>query len=107
MRHVLLAFLLCAASKVMSCEYPDQGNLPLRRAVSLVKYLPQTEAWAAEMQKAGAHVTYALLLDRTIMHNGRCYWTVEVKANGELWRRFLVSPQGNLWQGGTADRPAS
>jgi hypothetical protein len=99
--------LLAAAAPVVACDYPDEGNMPLRRAVSRVKYLPQTETWAAEMHKAGAHVQYALLLDRPAVRNGRCYWTLEVKANGELWRSFLVSPEGRVFNDETAGRPAS
>jgi hypothetical protein len=24
----------------------------------------------------------------------RCYWPVEVRADGRLWRRYLVTPDG-------------
>jgi hypothetical protein len=87
---VLLSF--CGAA--LACEYPDEGNLPLRRAVGKVKYLPETEAWASRMHKTGAVVQYALLLDRPKVEKGRCYWPVEVRAEGKLWRRFYVSPDG-------------
>ena len=109
MRRSAAAFLAGALAAVpaLGCEYPDEGSMPLRRAVTKVKLLPQTEAWASAVHKAGAVVQYAVLLDRSETRNGRCYWTVEVKANGELWRRFLVTPQGRLWTGGTEDRPAS
>ena len=109
MRRSAAAFLAgtLAAVPALGCDYPDEGSMPLRRAVASIKLLPQTEAWASAAHKAGALVQYAVLLDRPETRNGRCYWTVEVKANGELWRRFLVSPQGTLWQGETADRPAS
>src|SRR5262245_44446835 len=45
----LVILLFCAPA--LACEYPDEGNLPLRRAVSKVKYLPDTEAWASAMHK--------------------------------------------------------
>ena len=92
-----------------ACEYPDEGSMPLRRAVSRVKYLPETEAWAAQMHKAGAHVQYAVLLDHPAVRDGRCYWTLEVKANGEVWKSFLVSPDGKgiILKSETGDRPAS
>ena len=98
-----------AAAPAMACEYPDEGNMPLRRAVSRVKYLPEIEAWAAAMHKAGAHVQYALLLDRPALRQGRCYWTVEVKANGEVWKSFLVPPNGKgiILNRETAGPPAS
>jgi hypothetical protein len=97
------------AVPAVACEYPDEGSMPLRRAVSRVKYLPETEAWAAQMHKAGAHVQYALLLDHPAVRDGRCYWTVEVKANGEIWKSFLVSPDGKgiILKSETGDRPAS
>lgn len=68
--------------------------MPLRRAVTKVKLLPQTEAWAATMHKAGAVVQYALSLDREWHRDGRCYWTVEARAEGATWQRFYVTPDG-------------
>ena len=53
---------MCAPA--LACDYPDEGNMPLRRAVAKVRYLPETEAWAAEMHKAGTAVQYALRLDQ-------------------------------------------
>jgi hypothetical protein len=79
---------------VLACEYPDEGNMPLRRAVAKVKFLAETEAWAASMHKAGVLVEYALRLDQPKHEHGRCYWPVEVRAEGRLWRRFYVTPDG-------------
>jgi hypothetical protein len=81
--------------------------MPLRRAVARVKHLPETETWAAAMHKAGARVQYALLLDHPAMKDGRCYWTLEVRANGAVWKRFLVTPDGKVFSGGTASPPGS
>jgi len=64
--------------------------MPLRRAVTKVRMLPEIEA----MQKAGAAVQYALLLEQTLRSEGRCYWTIEVRADGKTWRTFYVSPDG-------------
>ena len=86
----MLVFPLAA----IACDYPDEGNLPLRRAVTKVKLLPETEAWAAAAHKTGAVVQYALSLDREWHRGGRCYWTVEARAEGSTWRRFYVSPDG-------------
>ena len=86
----MLVFPLAA----IACDYPDEGNLPLRRAVTKVKLLPETEAWAAAAHKSGAVVQYALSLDREWHKGGRCYWTVEARAEGNTWRRFYVSPDG-------------
>jgi hypothetical protein len=35
-----------------------------------------------------------VLLDQPVREAGRCYWPVEVRADGKLWRRFLVTPDG-------------
>jgi hypothetical protein len=88
---IVLCFI-CAPA--FACDYPDEGNLPLRRAVSKVKYLPETEAWAGSMHESGVVVQYALLLDRPHHEHGRCYWPVELRAEGSLWRRYYVSPDG-------------
>ena len=101
MKHTTTLLFALAAVPALACDYPDEGNTPLRRAVARVKYLPEIEAWAAAMRKAGAHVQYALLLDHPALKDGRCYWTVEVRANGEVWKRFLVTPDG------TSHRPES
>jgi hypothetical protein len=85
---------LFSARPALACEYPDEGNLPLRRAVTKVRLLPEIEAWSAAARKAGAAVQYALLLEQTLHSGGRCYWTIEVRADGETWRTFHVSPDG-------------
>lgn len=92
MIRFLVLFLISASA--LACDYPDEGNLPLRRAVSKVKFLQETEAWASRMHETGAVVQYALLLDQPKMEKGRCYWPVEVRAEGKLWRRFYVTPDG-------------
>ena len=87
---LLLLFPLAAAA----CDYPDEGTMPLHRAVTKVKLLPETEAWAAQWLKKGTVVQYALMLDREWHRGGRCYWTVDARAEGETWRRFYVTPDG-------------
>ncbi len=67
--------------------------MPLHRAVTKVKLLPETEAWSAELLKRKVIVQYALFLDRDVKVKGRCYWTVEARAEGVTWRRFLVRPE--------------
>ena len=68
--------------------------MPLHRAVTKVKLLPETEAWASQWLKKGTVVQYALMLDRDWHKDGRCYWTVDARAEGETWRRFYVTPDG-------------
>lgn len=88
--------LALAGAPALACEYPDEGNMPLRRAVAAVRYLPEIEAWAKQAHEAGAVVQYALLLDRPVRENDRCYWPVEIRAGQALWRRYLVTPEGAL-----------
>ena len=90
----ILILLWCAPA--LACDYPDEGNMPLRRAVSKVRYLPETEAWARHIHSTGAVVQYALHLDRPVTLEGRCYWPLEVRAGDKLWRRFYVTPDGLL-----------
>lgn len=90
----VLAALLAVSFSAGACDYPDEGNLPLRRAATRVKMLPDTHAWTSEVHKTGAVVHYAVLLERTVLAGGRCHWTVEVSADGKLWQRFYVSPDG-------------
>jgi hypothetical protein len=94
MHRIGVAALFWCATGVLACDYPDLGNLPLRRAVSKVKFLPETEAWAIGQHKAGNVVQYALRLEQTLRRAGRCYWTVDALAEGKLWRRFYVTPDG-------------
>lgn len=90
----LLFVILSVALPACACQYPDEGNMPLRRAVTRIQVLPETEAWASAVHKTGAVVHYAVLLDQPVRVSGRCYWPVEARAEGKLWRRFLVSPDG-------------
>ena len=94
MHRIGFAALLWCAVGAQACDYPDLGNLPLRRAVTKVKLLPETEAWSAYVHKTGAIVQYALLLEQPVNHAGRCYWTVDAIAEGKVWRRFYVTPDG-------------
>ena len=97
MFRIVALFVVCAPA--LACDYPDEGNMPLRRAVAKVKYLPETESWAAAMHEAGRVVHYSLHLDQPKHLNGRCHWPVEVRAGKSLWRRFYVTPDGVLFSG--------
>jgi hypothetical protein len=88
------ALVAFAGHALADCRYPDEGTMPLHRAVTRVKLLPETEAWASAEHKQGVVVQYALFLDRPHAARGRCYWTVEARADGRLWRRFFVTPDG-------------
>ncbi len=70
----------------------------------MVRHLPQTEAWSMAAQRAKQSVQYVVSLDEPKHAGGRCYWPVEVRAEGRLWKRFLVTPQGDALR---EDRPAA
>jgi hypothetical protein len=93
---LLAAFWLTAttAHAAGACEFPDQGNMPLRRAVTRIEMLPEVHAWHRSMVEKGSRPQYVVRLDQPVSEGGRCYWPVEVRADGELWRRYFVSPDG-------------
>ena len=82
--------VVALALPAWACDVPDDGGSPLRSLIARVKHLPETEAWLKTLPE-GASAQYVLRLDSPEKIRGRCYWPVEVKANGALWKRFLVS----------------
>jgi hypothetical protein len=90
----ICCFIGALALPALACEFPDEGGMPLRRAVTRIEMLPEVDAWARAMQRNGATPQYLVRLDEPVHEAGRCYWPVEVRAEGKLWRRFLVSPDG-------------
>ncbi|MCC6211068.1 MAG: hypothetical protein IT513_08525 [Burkholderiales bacterium] len=96
--RLALALLACACAPALACEVPDEGgNTPWRRAVAKIRYLPDIETWAQRMAQERAVVKYVLSLDQPKRVGGRCWWPVEVRAQGRTWRRFLVTPDGKAW----------
>jgi hypothetical protein len=90
----LLAAL--AAGPALACALPEEGgDTPWRRAVAKVKYLPETEAMAELQSRERNAVQYVVSLDEPKRLGGRCYWPVEVRIEGKLWKRFLVTPDGS------------
>ena len=72
---------------------PDDGSAPLRSAVTRVKHLAETEAWLKALPQ-GRIAQFVLLVDSPRKIRGACYWPVEVRASGELWKVFLGSADG-------------
>jgi hypothetical protein len=93
--RLILAATLSAASTAFACDVPDEGGMPWRRAVGKVRYLPETEAMVDMQARDRSVVRYVLSLDEPRHLAGRCWWPVEVRVNGQLWKRFLVTPQGD------------
>ena len=85
---------LAMSAPVWACRVPDDGGSPLRSLITRVKHLPQTEAWQRSLPE-GATAQYVLRLDSPEKIRGRCYWPVDVRAGGELWKRFLVTADGS------------
>ena len=72
---------------------PDDGATPLRSAVTRVKYLAETEAWLKTLSRDRI-AQFVLLVDSPRKIRGDCYWPVEVRASGELWKVFFVTADG-------------
>jgi hypothetical protein len=94
MRFAIIGCLWALALPGFACDYPDEGGMPLRRAVTRVEMLPEVDAWARAVQRDGVKPQYLVRLDAPVFQRGRCYWPVEVRGDGKLWRRFFVSPDG-------------
>jgi hypothetical protein len=101
LKQTLVSICLALAPPALACDYPDEGNMPLRRALTRVQMLPETESWRRERREAGDAVQFSLLLEKDTFFNNRCHWTVEATANGKFWRRFYVSPDGKSVVRGT------
>jgi hypothetical protein len=86
---MIMGCLLAVPLSGFTCEYPDEGGMPLRRAVTKVRMLPEVEAMSRNTA-----LQYVVKLDQPVRQAGKCYWPVEVLAEGQLWRRYLVSPDG-------------
>ena len=89
-----MSCLLVFAHGGFACEFPDQGNMPLRRAVTRVEMRPEVHEWHRTMVEQGLKPQYAVRLDEPVREAGKCFWTVEVSVQGKLWRRYLVTPDG-------------
>jgi len=91
----LPALLAALSAGALACEAPaDLEGAPWRVAVARVKYLPEVEAWAEYQQRERNVVQYVVRMDEPKTLQGRCHWPVEVRADGKLWRRYLVTPDG-------------
>ena len=54
------------------------------------------------MERERTVVQYVAELDQPRHIDGTCFWTVEVRAEGKLWRRYLVTPDGKQLREDTA-----
>jgi hypothetical protein len=93
-REIIGCVIAALAAPALSCEMPDEGGMPLRRAVGRIENLSEVSEWAREMIRTGVKTQYVVRLDEPVHRSGRCYWPVEVRGDGKLWRRYLISPDG-------------
>jgi hypothetical protein len=94
MRRACIVGLALFTQAGFACDYPDQGNMPLRRAVTRVEMMPDVAEWHREMVRKGVLPQYVVRLDEPRHEGGKCFWPVEVRAEGKLWWRYLVTPDG-------------
>jgi hypothetical protein len=86
--------VLVSATPAFCCEYPDQGTMPLHRAVKRVELIPAVVEWTNMERDAGRVVSFIVQLDQPVRIGRKCLWTVDVSSAGKLWERFYVSPDG-------------
>ncbi len=92
----LLATAALATAPALACELPEESaSTPWRHVIAKVKYLPETEAMAELQSRDRNTVQYVVSLDEPKRLGGRCFWPVEVRVDGRLWKRFLVTPDGS------------
>jgi hypothetical protein len=97
-RSLIAAALIAAPAAplaALACDVPDEGDTPWRRALAKVRNQPSTEAMV-QMQPDRSLLRYVLSIDEPRRLAGRCWWPVEVRVDGRLWKRFLVTPDGAL-----------
>lgn len=96
MRLAVLFTVVLAGTPVLACDFPDEGaDTAWRRAVAKVKYLPETEAMVELQSRDRNVVQYVVSLDQPRHLAGRCWWPVDVRVEGRLWKRYLVTPDGS------------
>lgn len=89
-RRLYAASLILLGTAAMACELPDEGSAQYRRLVTRVKYLPDIVEHAERLAWAKKPIQYILDLEAPQRVDGRCHWPVEVRAEDQVWRRYLV-----------------
>jgi hypothetical protein len=99
MRHAFFAILfacLCAAGNAAPrCDEPALHAAGYTRSIKAVQRLPEVVAWS---RFHPFPVAYGRFVDKQVLLQGRCYWSVSVYANRperfELWHVFYVEASG-------------
>lgn len=92
-----LTLLVAArASAAAECELPEpEGARALRSLLGPVRRHPEVEAWQQRLGE-GVIPRFVLYLDAAQRRDGRCWYPVEVRAEGVPSLRFAVSADGRL-----------
>ena len=102
MRHVFCIFLIfCAGVGVAHATSPSRcaaealHSIDYARSISEVRQLPELNAWS---RSHAYPVAFGESVDKQVLLEGRCYWSVSVFANRperlELWNIFYVQSKG-------------
>ena len=89
----LAMFWLCgSATAAPTCNAVAEHSAGYRRAAEVVRNLLEVQAWAHSHKFP---VAYGEPVDKQVLVDGQCYWSVTVYANRperlELWNVFYVS----------------
>jgi hypothetical protein len=99
MRHFFFAILFCclcaAGNAAPRCDAAALRAAGYARSIKSVQRLPE---WAAWSRSHSFPIAYGESVDKQVLVQGRCYWSVSVYANRpeqlELWRVFYVEVSG-------------
>src|SRR5262245_48800397 len=70
MDDVIKILLLAVPCSAYACSYPDEGNMPLRRAVTRIETLPEVDAWAKAVRRDGAVTQVAVMVGESVRRAG-------------------------------------
>ena len=102
MRHVFSIFLMCCAGVSFASTPPGSRcaaealhSVDYARSITAVRQLPELNAWS---RSHTFPVAFGESVDKQVVLDGRCYWSVSVFANRperlELWNIFYVQSKG-------------
>lgn len=90
-----LSLLFAASAQAEKCVGPARGSTDYREAAEAVFQLPEFKVWAKSNRLP---VVLGERIDKKVLFEGRCYWSVSVYANRgsqlDMWHVLLVGNQG-------------
>jgi hypothetical protein len=92
---ILLGLQCVASSAAPTCDAAARHDTGYTRSIQAVQRLPELAAWS---RLHSFPVAYGQSMDKQLVVQGRCYWSVSVYANRperqELWHIFYVDVSG-------------